>query len=161
MMAPFFLRATPFAAIPRTLRVSDAMECSRLHQMSFAHPWSIMDFEALLNDPACVGDGVDDKSGLLGFILSRRAADEAEVLTIVVAAAARRHGYGLKLLTSHIARLAAFGVRNLFLEVDEANAPALKLYRRFSFSVEGTRKGYYAKNQGKRSDALIMRRSLN
>ncbi|WP_298351867.1 ribosomal protein S18-alanine N-acetyltransferase [Rhodoblastus sp.] len=160
MKAPFFFgwRNTP--ATSRWLRVADAASCARLHRTSFAHPWSVPEFEALLNDPACVADGVEIKSSLAGFVLSRRAADEAEVLTIVVAPGSRRNGHGQRLLGAHLARLAGLRVKNLFLEVDEANAAALALYRRFGFTVEGRRKSYYAKAEGKAGDALIMRRAL-
>lgn len=161
MKAPFFFGWRDAPATSRRLRVADAASCARLHRTSFAHSWSVAEFEALLNDPACVGDGIEIKSGLAGFILSRRAADEAEILTIVIAAGSRRHGHGQRLLAAHLARLAALRVKNLFLEVDEANAAALPLYRRFGFSVEGRRKSYYAKAEGKAGDALIMRRALS
>jgi ribosomal-protein-alanine N-acetyltransferase len=160
MKAPFFFGWRNAPAASRLLRVADAASCAHLHQMSFAHPWSVAEFEALMNDPACVADGIEIKSSLAAFILSRRAADEAEVLTIVVAPGSRRHGHGQRLLAAHLARLAALRVKNLFLEVDEANAPALALYRRFGFSVEGRRKSYYANAEGKTGDALIMRRAL-
>jgi [ribosomal protein S18]-alanine N-acetyltransferase len=161
MKAPFFFGWRGAPAASRRLRVADAAPCARLHRTSFAHPWSVAEFEALLSDPACVGDGIDIRSGLSGFILSRRAADEAEVLTIVVAPGSRRHGHGQRLLAAHLARLAALGAKNLFLEVDEANAAALALYRRFGFSVAGRRKSYYGKAEGKSGDALIMRRALS
>ncbi len=160
MKPPFLFGWRDAAGVSRRLRVADAASCARLHRTSFAHPWSVAEFEALLNDPACVGEGIDVKTSLVGFILSRRAADEAEILTIVVAPGSRRHGHGQKLLAAHLARLAALRVKNLFLEVDEANAAALALYRRFGFSVEGRRKSYYAKAEGKAGDALIMRRAL-
>jgi ribosomal-protein-alanine N-acetyltransferase len=160
MKAPFFSDARNAPATSRLLRVADAAACAHLHKTSFAHPWSVAEFEALMNDPACVANGIEIKSALAGFILSRRAADEAEVLTVVVAAGFRRHGHGQRLLAAHLARLAALRVRKLFLEVDEANAAALALYRRFGFSVEGRRKSYYAKAEGKAGDALIMRRVL-
>ncbi len=160
MKAPFFSSSRHAPATSRLLRVADAAACAHLHRTSFAHPWSAAEFEALMNDPACVADGIEIKSSLAGFILSRRAADEAEVLTIVVAPDSRRHGHGQRLLAAHLARLAALRVKNLFLEVDEANAGALALYRRFGFAVEGRRKSYYAKAEGKAGDALIMRRAL-
>jgi ribosomal-protein-alanine N-acetyltransferase len=161
MKAPFSFGSRHAPATSRLLRVADAASCAGLHRTSFAHPWSAAEFEALLNDPACAADGIDIKSSLAAFILSRRAADEAEVLTIVVAPSSRRHGHGQRLLAAHLARLAALRVKNLFLEVDEANLAALALYRRFGFSVEGRRKSYYAKAEGKAGDALIMRRALS
>ncbi|WP_298422984.1 ribosomal protein S18-alanine N-acetyltransferase [Rhodoblastus sp.] len=160
MKSPFFLRSTSFIATPRTLRLKDAEECSGLHRSGFAHSWSVAEFEALLRDPACFGDGVEDRNRLSGIILSRRALDEAEVLTVVVSPQARGKGMGRRLLMTHVARLAASGVKYLFLEVDESNEPALKLYRQFGFSLEGRRKNYYAQDQGGRRDALIMRRIL-
>ncbi|MGO8737511.1 ribosomal protein S18-alanine N-acetyltransferase [Rhodoblastus sp.] len=160
MKAPFFFGWRDAPATSRRLRGADAAACARLHRTSFAHSWSVAEFEALINEPACVADGIEIGSSLASFILSRRAADEAEVLTLVVAPGFRRHGHGQRLLAAHLARLAAFRVRNLFLEVDEANAAALALYRRFGFAVEGRRKSYYAKAEGKAGDALIMRRAL-
>ncbi len=114
----------------------------------------------MLLDPACSGEGIDARSGLAGFILSRRALDEAEILTIVVDGRLRRQGCGERLLASHLARLTRQGVATLFLEVDKLNVAALALYRLHGFVEKGVRKGYYAKPDGTRSNALVMCRSL-
>jgi ribosomal-protein-alanine N-acetyltransferase len=154
-------RNAPFGGSHHLLRARDALACARLHETSFSHPWSSAEFEALLADPSCVGDGLGDGKNLSGFILSRRALDEAEVLTIAVSASLRGKGYGHRLLSLHIGRLASLGVRQLFLEVDEGNLPALALYARFGFSIAGRREKYYAKADGGYGNALVMRRALN
>jgi ribosomal-protein-alanine N-acetyltransferase len=160
MKPPLFWRSRLSLGAPRALRPSDSAACALLHATSFAHPWSVHEFDALLTDSACSGDGIEAKSGLAGFILSRSALDEAEILTIVVDPSARRQSCGQRLLASHLSRVAGLGVTSLFLEVDEANAPALALYRRHGFIEKGMRKGYYAKPDGTRAHALVMRRSL-
>ena len=86
--------------------------------------------------------------------------DEAEILTIVVDGRLRRQGCGERLLASHLARLTRQGVATLFLEVDESNVAALALYRLHGFVEKGVRKGYYAKPDGTRANALVMCRSL-
>jgi ribosomal-protein-alanine N-acetyltransferase len=55
--------------------------------------------------------------------------------------------------------LAALGVRSVFLEVDEGNVSALRLYRRAGFTEVGRREGYYL-NAGKPAAALVLRRNL-
>ena len=121
MRSPCFWQRRSVLGSPRILRSSDGDACARLHAASFAHPWPVNDFESLLLDPACSGEGIDARSGLAGFILSRRALDEAEILTIVVDGRLRRQGCGERLLASHLARLTRQGVATLFLEVDESN----------------------------------------
>ena len=160
MRSLFFWQRRPVLGSPRILRSSDGAACARLHATSFAHPWPANDFEALLLDPACSGEGLYARWGLAGFILSRRALDEAEILTIVVDRRLRRQGCGERLLASHLARLSRQGVANLFLEVDELNVAALALYRLHGFVEKGLRKGYYVKQDGTRANALIMCRSL-
>jgi ribosomal-protein-alanine N-acetyltransferase len=160
MKSPLFRLGQPALAAPRALRPSDGAACAVLHRASFAHPWSASEFEALLTDPSCFGDGIEAKSRLAGFILSRRALDEAEILTIVVDSRLRQHGCGQRLLAAHLARLSALGVVKLFLEVDEGNEAALALYRRMGFAQLGMRKGYYVKKDGLRANALIMGRAL-
>ena len=64
-----------------------AVECARLHAMGFPHPWDPHDFERLIGGETSFGHAaieIRNPRRLLGFILCRQAADEAEVLTIVV-----------------------------------------------------------------------------
>ena len=84
-----------------------------------------------------------------GCILARRAAGEAEVLTLAVMPAVRRLGTGRALLE----RVTAAG-EPLFLEVAAGNAPALALYAAAGFSEIGRRRDYY----GPGRDALVLRR---
>lgn len=149
--APAAARATC-----RPLSAPAAARCASLHTGAFAHPWSATEFERLLVDPSVVADGMVDGAAVQGFVLSRHAADEAEILTIVVEPAARQSGVGTKLLGCHIARLARMGIASLFLEVDEANEPARALYRRLGFAPVGRRQAYYRKPDGSKANALIL-----
>ena len=146
----------------RRIGADQAAACAAIHAPSFAHPWSAAEFEALLTAPECVADGAFDAHGaaLRGFVLSRRAVDEAEILTIAIAPRHRRAGLGGKLFSAHLAQLSAFGVTTLFLEVDEANVAARALYARFGFVEVGRRPAYYRTASGERSSALVMRRAL-
>ena len=91
-----------------------------------------------------------------GFVLARVAADEAEVLTLAVAPAVRRHGLGCVLLRRAMAEAAARGGASMVLEVAAPNTPARALYEAAGFVAVGRRRGYYAGG----ADALVMRASL-
>jgi ribosomal-protein-alanine N-acetyltransferase len=52
------------------------------------------------------------------------------------------------------------GVRAVFLEVEEGNEPALKLYRRAAFRQVGHRPNYYPQPDAKPAAALVLRRDL-
>lgn len=144
------------------LDVRHARQVAALHhQGGFARLWEPGECAALLADPAVVTEGVFIGGGEpCGFVMSRIAADEAEILSIVIAGQMRRSGLGQTLLSAHLAQLAARGVGRLFLEVEEGNAPAIGLYRRLGFESVGRREGYYAKPDGTRLAALVMRRDL-
>ncbi|MGE3248285.1 MAG: GNAT family N-acetyltransferase [Beijerinckiaceae bacterium] len=148
--------------IARPLVTADAEGCCDLHRDAFARGWSRDEFQALILDPAVLADGCfdPDSDQLFGFAMSRRAADEAEVLTIVVDRALREAGIGLGLLTDHIEALRRFGVRRLLLEVAEDNVAALALYRRLDFRKVGERPGYYPSSSGARIAAQILELSL-
>lgn len=142
--------------------------CAKIHAQSFAHPWSATEFESLLAGRDVVGQAAiaasfwrNNARAVTGFVLSRRAADTAEMLTIAVAPAARSRGIGGALLASHLAALAAEGAKSLFLEVEADNRAALALYRRFDFREVGERKAYYRKADGNRAAALVLRRDFD
>jgi ribosomal-protein-alanine N-acetyltransferase len=48
----------------------------------------------------------------------------------------------------------------MFLEVEETNAAAIRLYAREGFRTLSTRKGYYPKADGTAATALVMARDL-
>ncbi|MGP8233497.1 MAG: GNAT family N-acetyltransferase [Methylovirgula sp.] len=149
--------------------------CARIHAQSFPHPWSAEEFEALLagrdviahwaslgaNLGASLASGFWRPSrGPVGFVLSRRAADQAEILTIAVTPKARKRGIAAALLATHLPTLAAAGVKSLFLEVEASNTAAIRLYQNFGFHQVGERKAYYRAADGSRATALVLRRDL-
>jgi ribosomal-protein-alanine N-acetyltransferase len=134
----------------------DALALAGLHAASFHRGWSDGEFEALLIDRNVVAHRAVVGHSLAGFILSRIAADEAEILSVAVAASRRGKGLARQLLDLNLRRLAGLGARTVFLEVDEGNEPARRLYRRAGFREVGRREGYFPAGKA----ALILRRDL-
>jgi ribosomal-protein-alanine N-acetyltransferase len=140
--------------------VRDASAIAKLHGASFQRGWSDDEIERLLLERSTLAHRATIGRVLQGFILSRRAGDEAEILSVAVAGAARGRGLARALLDLHMRRLAGLGVRAVFLEVDEDNEPARRLYRRAGFREVGRRAGYYRKASGHAATALTLRRDL-
>ena len=137
---------------------ADARASAALHAASFHRGWSEDEFERLLSDRHIVAHRATAGAALAGFILSRLVKDEAEILSIAVASARQGRGLARQLLDTNLRRLAALGARSVFLEVEEGNVSARRLYRRAGFQEVGRRSGYYPAGQG--SAALILRRDL-
>ena len=122
-----------------------------LHAEAFDTPWDAASLSALLDSPGVFAVEQPD-----GFILIRVVADEAEILTLAVRPAARRSGLGGRLVEAAVIRAAALGAERMFLEVAEDNVAARALYARAGFVEAGRRRGYYARSDGSREDALIL-----
>jgi len=137
-------------------RPADAAAIAAVHAASFQRGWGDDEIEALLRDGNVVAHRAMSGRKLIGFILSRRAAGEAEILSLAVAPAWRGRKLSRSLLDLHLRRLAGLGTRSVFLEVGEHNAPACRLYRRAGFREVGRRQGYY---QGAET-ALVLRRDV-
>jgi [ribosomal protein S18]-alanine N-acetyltransferase len=142
---------TFMAARPR-----DAAAIAYLHAASFGRGWEEDEVQRLLLDRAVIAHRAMVRRTMVGFIMSRVAADEAEILSVAIAPARRRRGFSRPLLDFHLRSLAGLGARTVFLEVDEHNAPACRLYGGAAFHEVGRRRGYY---QGGAA-ALILRRDL-
>jgi len=138
----------------------DAKAIAALHAASFRRGWSDGEVEQLLRDPNVVADRALMRRGLVGFILTRCAADEAEILSIAVGQDARGRGLGRKLLQRNLQRLAGLGVREVFLEVGAENDTALRLYEHMGFEQVGKRERYYGSDATLDSTALVLRREI-
>ncbi len=65
----------------------------------------------------------------------RQAADEAEILTLVVVEGCRRRGYGRRLVHHALNQALAKGASVCHLEVAAGNDVALSLYAGLGFSI--------------------------
>ena len=147
------------AVEPASLR--DARRLAQLHGESFHRGWGEGEFEAMLTERNTLVHRLRIGNRVAGFAVSRMAADEAEILSIAVAASHRGRGLSRNLLLTHLGHLAGRGARTIFLEVEENNQPARRLYERAGFSVVGRRERYYQQPGGEQLNALLMRRDLS
>ena len=157
MVTRLFSRSEP--ALSEATR-RDAPALAKLHAASFARGWSDGEFERLLIERNTVCHRATIGRTLVGFIISRLVEGEAEILSVAVASAQRGRGLARMLLNLHLGRLAGLRAETVFLEVDEDNAPARRLYARAGFKEVGRRKGYYPKDASQSTAALVLRRDL-
>lgn len=147
------------AVEPATLR--DAARLAQLHGASFARGWGEGEFESMISERNTLMHRLRLGRKTIGFAVSRIGADEAEILSIAVDGAYRGRGLSRTLLMTHLGHLAGRGVRTIFLEVEENNKPARRLYDGCGFVVVGRRDRYYKQPDGEQLNALLMRRDLS
>lgn len=163
-----FFNKRPVEPIVLDATKSDSSSIAALHGGAFARGWSDGEFQNLINDEKVISliarDMSKQPSKPIGFMLIRWVLDEAEILTIAVSKEAQRSGVGFALIDEGLRRLHAMRIAALFLEVEEGNQPALKLYRKMGFKKVGRRDNYYGKTEPvlgeKPKAALVMRRDL-
>ncbi len=120
-----------------------------------AYPWVRGNFvDALNNGYICRVDEAEDGE-IRGYAILMPAVDAAELLTIGVAAAQQRKGFGRAILSEMLNLARATQVRHVFLEVLSTNAAAIALYRSAGFCQVGVRQDYYKNAKGS-GDALVM-----
>ena len=125
-------------------------EIANLHKLCFPNkPWSASDFADLKKS------GCEIIASQNGFIVYRCVADEAEIITIGVAPAARRNGIGSAMLCIIEKNIKNQGVKKIFLEVASTNTAGQKLYENNGYKVVGIRPKYY---DG--VDAILMAKDL-
>lgn len=156
-MFSFFSRKHPvlFGSLGREF----IHDCASLHAQSFAKGWTEAEFELLTIDRAVRSDcAFGSPAGpVYGFVMSKMALDEAEILTIAVTSGMRNNDVGRSLLRYHIDNLNKIGIRSLFLEVADDNHAAIRIYERTGFAHIGRRKDYYLRGDGSRTTALTMK----
>ncbi|MCK0198013.1 GNAT family N-acetyltransferase [Ancylobacter sp. 6x-1] len=150
---------------PPALRVAtsrDAAALAGLHAGAFHIAWDAAEFERLLADRLSLAFLATDgpQGAPIGFILTRGVLPETEILSVAVAPRWRGRGLGRQLVEAVFGRLAAEGYTTVFLEVEEGNAAARKLYARAGFREIGRRSGYYRTQGGVPAAALTMRRDI-
>jgi [ribosomal protein S18]-alanine N-acetyltransferase len=139
----------------------DAEQLARIHAASFHRGWGVSEFESMLAERNTLAHRLRLGRRIAGFIVSRIGADEAEILSVALDPHQRGRGLSRDLLLTHLGHLAGRGVRTVFLEVEENNQPARRLYQQTGFATVGRRERYYQQPGGEQLNALLMRRDLS
>lgn len=145
-MSAVIIRAMESADIPRVFEIDKASAVLYWPERSYR-------FEVEENNSSRPFVAVDEEGRILGFIVFWLIVDEAHLANFAVDPDARCRGIGWKLLEHGLRVCYDGGARISFLEVRAGNLPALTLYERAGYHLEGVRKGYYQDNH---EDALLM-----
>ena len=133
----------------------DVPQVAALEAACFSDPWSAQILSNELQNELSLWLVAKDVDTVLGYVGSQSVLDEADMMNLAVAEAARRQGIAGALVRELICRLKEKGIRCLTLEVRASNNPAQKLYASLGFVQTGRRPRYYVKPT---EDALILRK---
>lgn len=144
--------------IIRSMRRGDVAAVTALEAETFSMPWSDATFRGLMRRKdvdALVAVESDDT--LAGYAVAWGVLDQGELANLCIRPEYFGSGLAVRMLEEVLARLAARGVSQCFLEVRESNARARSFYERHGFREVGRRKRYYVEPE---EDALVLYRSL-
>jgi ribosomal-protein-alanine N-acetyltransferase len=135
-----------------------AADVAALHAQLFDPPWSEDSIRTLLDHPASTAflAVIGNPKVPVGFVLAQLAADEAEILSIGVAKDWQRKGLGVRLMEGLMRAAKRAEAKRLFLDVAADDEGARGLYHRLGFLGTGLRRGYYARPDGTKADALTL-----
>ncbi len=123
----------------------------------FPVPWSRRMFEEEIGRPFSDARVALEGERVVGYSVCWTVGDEAHLLNLAVAPAARRGGVGTRILRECLRRAARAGASRIHLEVRVSNGPAIAMYRKEGFRPAGIRRGYYTDNG---EDALLLSREI-
>ncbi|MEL6529332.1 MAG: GNAT family N-acetyltransferase [Pseudomonadota bacterium] len=124
----------------------------------------ISDALAMPNTHALVVDGngrfgSQSQNGPAGFVLTRNAPGEEELLLIAVHPHHRGKGLAKLLIDQLFVAASERGADRIFLEMRRGN-PAVRLYEKAGFEPIGLRPNYYRTVNGERIDAITFGKSI-
>lgn len=140
--------------IIRQANIDDVDAIFEIEHLCFPDPWSRDSLRYELSENPRAFYVVAELDGLVvGYAGLWWIEDEGHITNVAV-----RPGYRSRKIASGIIGVmidftTKEGIRHHTLEVRRSNDPAIGLYEKYGFAVEGVRKGYYLNNG---EDALIM-----
>ena len=120
---------------------------------SFAIPWSRSSIEKELKNNFAIYAVAIENNKVLGYGGMWHVVNEGHITNIAVHKDYRRKGIGQAIIEKLVEIAEEKEMIGLTLEVRKSNTPALELYKKNGFKLEGIRPEYYGDNK---EDAYIM-----
>ena len=137
----------------------DLLSFYELDQKYFPNPWTIDNWDKLLNHSAqdiYLGHIQSEQAQVIGFILYLLNPTDhfAHLVKVLSVPDVVRNGLGHQMLTRSEDELRQLQITHFFLEVEADNTPAIGLYQKCGYQRIHTQRDFY----GNGRDALIMER---
>lgn len=99
------------------------------------------------------GHEVGEEATVIGYLIFWQVSNECHLHRLAVRKEKRRQGTATSLLLAMLTGVSFGHCRGVTLEVRSKNQPALRLYKKFGFAIEGVRPRYYDDTG---DDALVL-----
>jgi ribosomal-protein-alanine N-acetyltransferase len=143
----------------RTATPDDLDILTAIHAGNFPAYWNtstFSDFFSVQGTHAFIAE----RPNPVGIIVFRVQHEQADLITLAVDKEWRRLGIARRLLELAMEQAALLGAQEMFLDVEDGNVAALRLYEGYGYTHIRRRKLYYRQKDGSFTDALVMRRKL-
>lgn len=141
----------------RKMTIDDLLSIENKLESNFDNFWNASIFKQELinkNSYYLIATYNNEIVGFAGYML---ILDEADITNVVVRKDMRNQKIATKLFTALLKTIEPMEkIKEITLEVNENNTPAIKLYENFGFEKVGLRKNYYENHE----NALIMTKKL-
>jgi len=129
----------------RKFEPRDAESVAQIAEQSpQAATWSLSVYQQLHHSKEHFAWVTESEGVVRGFLVARTLTnDEAEILNLAVAPAARRAGNATILLQTCLTEFTRQQIQRVFLEVRESNFSAISFYEKHGFTRSGRRPSYY------------------
>ena len=138
--------------IIRSVSTEAADMLAEIHRESFPMYWDVSAFNDFFSVAGTKALMIGDEA----MIVYRLSGEQADIITLAVRPHSRRRGHGRALVQAALDKLGQSGAEQVFLDVEDGNLPAIKLYEALDFAYVRRRKLYYRQKDGSYTDALVM-----
>ncbi|MCK5912780.1 MAG: ribosomal protein S18-alanine N-acetyltransferase [Desulfuromusa sp.] len=136
----------------KPISVADLEAVLVVEQECYPHPWSSQQFLQEFENPVASILVCEIENEIVGYICYWLIAGEMQILNLATSPRVRRHGIAAQLLEQAFERCLSPELSSVWLEVRSGNRPAIALYQRYGFKINGTRRAYYRDGE----DAFLM-----
>lgn len=147
-----------------TATEKDADLLAKIHEECFPTYWdnkAFTDFFTVSGTHAVLAMDTSPPNLAIGMMVWRIQHEQADILTLAVRPGYRRQGFARQMLEHALTHMQNSGVQAIFLDVEQDNAPAIRLYEAYGFSYVRRRRLYYRQKDGTHTDALVMTKKLS
>lgn len=155
------MNAQPLVHLPcRAMQARDVDAVMAIERKAYEFPWTPGNFLDSLAAGYDAELALDTDGAVAAYQVAMVGVGEMHLLNLTVRPDLQGQGLARQMLARLEDTCRRLALPTLWLEVRPSNARARLLYQRWGFRELGLRRGYYPAPQGRREDAIVMRRNV-